>query len=356
MKPAFKYTVQRNDVNDAVFLRTSGITHEVFDSEGQFARFFDLINGQHTLPQLAELSGLTEKEVNEIIQQLDNLYLLEDSETKPNSLSPYDASRWARNLNFLGSYCKLDQNKFELQEKLANAHVLILGLGGLGSHLLYDLAALGIKKITAVEFDNVEISNLNRQILYTENDIGQRKSDIAKKRILEFSPQLEFNVVQKQLRCYEDLNEIATANEFDIVICVADRPKMYIHEWVNKVCVQHAIPALFGGLDTQKARFFSIIPNDSGCIACWRKNIEKTDPISEQLYSHQRVNELRGDNAAFVPFVALVGGYIVAEVAKMITGFAPPASVGKCLEFDLVDFKLSERETWERTDACEVCS
>jgi molybdopterin/thiamine biosynthesis adenylyltransferase len=357
--PRLKPTVQMNKIGELIYLRASGYTSEIENKSGSFSMLLSFMDGTRDVIDLTKslnekYPALTTENVQEIINYLDDLFLLEDAATSlPSSLDTYDVERWHRNINFFGSFCHLSENKYDYQSKLKEAKVALLGLGGLGSHILYDLAAMGVQNIRAVEFDKVEISNLNRQILYTEADVGKYKAEIAQKRIKEFSPHLNFEVYNYKIQSTEDVQKAITG--CDIVICVADRPKMEILDWVNHACVKENIPLITGGLDTQLARFYSIIPGQTGCISCWRKQVHHTDDFSDQLLTEQRKTQLRGDNAAFVTFVSLITGLMLTEFVKIVTGIKPPQAAGKVLEIDFDRMRIEEGESWLKYPDCEIC-
>ncbi|OGT38470.1 MAG: hypothetical protein A3F11_05030 [Gammaproteobacteria bacterium RIFCSPHIGHO2_12_FULL_37_14] len=180
---------------------------------------------------------------------LDKEYLLEDTDRNyPTELTEYDTTRWSRNIEFFGAYCKANDNKYSYQEKLKNVRLAVLGLGGVGSNILYNLVAMGIHNIVAVDFDKVELSNLNRQIIYNESDIGQLKSEAAKNRISQFlSANIQF--INKKMTNSEDIADVIAGQ--DIAISAIDHPREKIMDWVNMACVKHNIPFLCGSLDSK---------------------------------------------------------------------------------------------------------
>lgn len=356
--PELKPTIQCNIIENTIYLRSCGEILEIDDDTGVFRHLLKLLDGKNDLATITRLLKdtfieVTPDEVHEFIQQLDDLYLLEDKRFASDTLDEYAISRWQRNINFFGSFCHLSDNKYTFQQKLMTAKVALLGLGGLGSHLLFDLAAVGVHNLTLVEFDKVEISNLNRQILYTEADIGKSKAHSAKERILQFNSKLNINLVEKQLSSTDDVLSIIKGH--DIVICVADRPKMEILDWVNRACVQANVPLVTGGLDTQVARYYSIIPGKSGCIACWRGSLKDKDSFSDMVLQEQRRTQLRGDNAAFVSFVSLLTGVMLAEAVKILTGISSPVALGKVLELNFNTMSFYERENWNKSPNCPIC-
>ena len=108
--------------------------------------------------------------------------------------------RYLANVNYFSRYCKADDDRFEIQEKINNLKILLLGLGGGGSNILTLLAGLGPKMIRMVDYDRVEASNLGRQLLY-EKQILVRKTVVAKRSINEMNSNINVETVDKNNRC-----------------------------------------------------------------------------------------------------------------------------------------------------------
>jgi len=268
-------------------------------------------------------------------------------------LDEYELSRWERNINFFGAYAGLANSKYLPQRKLADCRVTLLGLGGLGSHLLLDMAALGIGHIRIVEFDRVELSNLNRQILYGEADVGQPKIERAERRVRQFTSHLDLETMNRRLSSTDDVLE--AADGADILISAADRPKNGIMGWVNEAIVRRNIPMITGGLDTRRCLLYSIVPGQTGCIECWRQQVRSHDPVSDRLLEYRRTHQISGDKAAFVPLVAMSTALILGELVRLVTGLAPPLSAGRLMYARFDDFQIKVAETWERLPDCTMC-
>src|SRR5690349_13834307 len=152
-RPMRKSTVPIYKLGDSLYLNTSGYITEVPDPSGSIAALLDRMDGTRTVRQLHdELHGMyptvTLGEIEAAIAQFDRAGFLEDATRSPEGLlDTYELARWQRNINFLGSFTPMDGNKYELQARIKAARVALLGLGGLGSHLLLDLAALGVQYI-----------------------------------------------------------------------------------------------------------------------------------------------------------------------------------------------------------------
>src|SRR5437899_8175281 len=147
-----------------------GYAIEIPDPEGKFTPLIQLLDGSHDLREIiVELkSQLTEQEIQEGLQLLLEEGYLEDAAIPaPSLFSERELQRYRVNLNYFSTLCKGFESKYDYQEKLKKTRVVLLGLGGIGSNVCIALAELGIGHITAVDFDRVELHNLNRQVLYS---------------------------------------------------------------------------------------------------------------------------------------------------------------------------------------------
>lgn len=337
-----------------------GQVTEIPDSDGSIRRLLGLLDGSRTVEQAydelrREFPAYSLADVEDAIEQFDAAgFLLDASRDAEGILDDYERRRWERNVNFFGSYAGLGDNKYALQGKLRDCHITLLGLGGLGCHLLLDMAAMGVGHVRVVEFDRVELSNLNRQILYRDGDIGQEKLGLAVSRVREFNPRIDIEPVARKLASTEEAVELVTGA--DLVICVADRPKMEIINWVNEGCVQAGVPLITGGLDTQRAVYYTMIPGVTGCVECWRQQVVAEDPVSSALLQEKRDRQIGGDNAAFGPLVTMTTGLMLGELTRIITGIAPPVAAGRLMQLRFDDYAFSEAEHWSRLPDCPVCS
>src|SRR5205823_3718246 len=125
------------------------------------------------------------------------------------------------------------------------------------------------------DFDRVELSNLNRQILYDESDIGNFKTDIAKHKMRKFSPNANFEFINKKISASHDIEKYIQGR--DVLISVVDQPRESIVDWVNAACIKQNIPFLCGAFDWKWALYYSVIPGQTGCIECWKTTARKSD-------------------------------------------------------------------------------
>lgn len=149
-------------------------------------------------------------------------------------------SRYSRSRGYFYQLGKLDEF-----EKLKDKHVFLLGAGALGTHMGWGFATLGIGKLTILDCDIVEESNLNRQLLYVKNDIGERKVEALKKHLLEQNENIQIDIIDKKIICKEDFVNVLP-EQVDLVVRGIDTP-VAVASWVFSVCEEKKIPYVSGG-------------------------------------------------------------------------------------------------------------
>jgi len=163
----------------------------------------------------------------------------------------------------------------EGQQKLLKKNVLIAGAGGLGSGVIASLVSSGIGSIGIIDSDRVELSNLNRQFIHNEADIGKFKVDSAYEWVQAYSPKINISVYNQRI---EDNTDYSFFQEYDLVIDCFDS---YISKFVlNRICVKKSVPMIHGGVKDFYGQVFTIIPGESACLNCLFEDpdmeIEKT--------------------------------------------------------------------------------
>lgn len=355
LKPFVEFYPAENRI---YFFNCPGIAIEMDDSSGFIAEVCRLMDGKKSLEQLTQsLEFSFPKEIpylGDLLAALDGALLLEDTfDNVPDGLSEYDITRWARNLEFFGAHCKAKENKYSHQAQLKSIKVALLGLGGVGSHVLYDLAALGVQNIRGVDFDKIELSNLNRQILYNESDIGLLKTEVAKNRILQFLPQANIEFFNKKISSVEDIEFIISGQ--DIVISVLDQPREKIIDWLNEACTKQNIPFICGAFDSKCAIYYSVVPGKTGCIECWKTSAKRSGSLFQEIIQRKGFVSSSSLNVAISPLISVLTGLILTEFLKLTTKIGEPQSLGRLCSFDFANAKISVAESWERIPLCSMC-
>ena len=152
----------------------------------------------------------------------------------------------------------LEEIKEEGQEKLLSSHVLIIGCGGLAASALIYLTSMGIGHITIIDNDIVNISNLPRQILFNYEDIGNKKVDIAKKRLEAMNPDVKVTVIDKRID-EDNVKDIIKGH--DVVLeCTDNFETKFL---INDACMSLNIPFVIAGVSDYQGQICTCIPNKS---------------------------------------------------------------------------------------------
>jgi adenylyltransferase/sulfurtransferase len=217
----------------------------------------------------------------------------------------------------------------EGQKKIKGSHVVIAGVGGLGCASATYLTAAGVGHITIIDYDVVELSNLNRQVLYWEEDIGKKKVVVAKKKLSRLNPLVEITPIHAEIT---ELNISRLIDGAQMVVDGLDTKEARLA--VNSACVQQKIPYIYGGVSRLRGMITTIIPGETPCLACF-------NPEGP-----------RGRGVLGVT-PAIIANLQALETMKLIIG-QRPSLAGKLLLFNGNDAQFRVYEI-EKNEHCPVC-
>ncbi|WP_347086327.1 HesA/MoeB/ThiF family protein [Salmonella enterica] len=223
----------------------------------------------------------------------------------------------------------------EGQQKLLASHVLIVGLGGLGSPAALYLAGAGISTLTLADDDDVHLSNLQRQILFTTDDIAHPKAQAAKLRLAQLNPGSKLIVLQQRLTGDVLKNAVAHA---DVVLDCTDN--MATRQEINAACVALNTPLITASAVGFGGQLMVLTPPwEQGCYRClWPDDVEP---------------ERNCRTAGIVgPVVGMMGTLQALEAIKLLSGIETPSG-----ELRLFDGKTSQWRSLalRRASGCPVC-
>lgn len=228
----------------------------------------------------------------------------------------------------------------ERQEKLKNARVAVIGAGGVKATLLMDLVAAGIGNIKIIEFDKVELSNLNRQLLFRTNDIGKSKGQCALETLRNLNNEINIELEEVKVT-KENIDEVLEG--WDFIVEGGQSPAG--RNLVNEYCLKTKKPFTHASAQFSYGYVFSVIPNENtSCFACFFKN----DHTREIHTGAVPVNVLA---------TSIAGSLGAAEVFKWFLGYRDKMIVNKRLCFS--SLLLSEEFEYikqERNEKCPICS
>ena len=223
------------------------------------------------------------------------------------------------------------------QKKLGQAKVLLVGLGGIGSTVLQHLAAAGIGKIGLVDQDTVALSNLQRQTIYTFEDIGRKKVSVASKFVKNLNKNVHISEYDFFLNAN---NSTRVVGEYDIVLDGTDNVES--RELINKHCVKLGKPLIFGGVSGWEGLVSLLVYKNSACFACIFTNSEKRPTFFDC-----------STEGVLGVTTSLVGTLMVAETIKLICNTGQLLT-NKLLICDALS-GVTEILNVQKNEKCNVC-
>jgi adenylyltransferase/sulfurtransferase len=230
----------------------------------------------------------------------------------------------------------LPEFDIEGQERLRQSRALIVGLGGLGSPVAMYLAAAGVGRLTLVDFDKVDLSNLQRQIIHRTADISRLKVESARDTLLALNPLIEVTAIPKALDEAELREQVRQA---DVVVDACDNLPTRLA--INAACVRAGVPLVTGAAIRLEGQVLVWRPGGKG--ACYRC-----------LYRDAEVNtETCAQTGVLAPVVGVIGSLQAVEAIKVLTGLGEPLD-GRLLLFDAkrMEWRMLKVQRWPE---CPVC-
>ena len=224
------------------------------------------------------------------------------------------------------------------QEKIKKSKVLLVGLGGLGSPVSIYLAAAGVGDLVIVDFDKVDLSNLQRQILHKTKDINRLKIDSAKEHLLELNPEINIRSINKKLSSDDLINEAKKSN---VIIDASDN--FNTRFLLNKISVKSKIPLVSGAAIRFEGQVtvFNPLQKSSPCYRCL---------YSEDVSSEESCTA----NGVFAPLLGIVGSIQANEALKLILNLGESIQ-GKLLLIDALNMEFNEIFL-NKDPSCPICN
>ena len=327
-----KIDVEANTLQDAFekIVNTVGddFKRRVLNDDGTPRSLINIyINGKN-----AKFSSGLETQLNDG----DEVYILPavaggSSETggEVSDLSEKELDRYSRQV-------MLQEIGYQGQLKLKQARVCVVGVGGLGNPITTRLAAMGVGKIRIVDRDVIELSNLHRQTMFDEDDVGQVKVETAAKKLRKLNNDIIIEELPVSINDYTALDAV---DGCDVVIDALD--SVNARYSLNRACIEKKIPFVTGAAVGVTGQTFTIVPNESACYYCL---FPALDEDSMPTCSIEGVHP---------SILSIIGGIEVSEAVKIITG-KKPSLQDKVLHVDLENLIFNFTKV-SRVEECSVC-
>lgn len=225
------------------------------------------------------------------------------------------------------------------QKKLLNASVLIIGAGGLGAPAALYLAAAGVGKIGIVDADNVDLSNLQRQVIHTTDDIGKPKVESAAETMKAINPDVEVVTYKDYVSSYNIMDLI---KDYDFIIDGTDNfPAKFL---INDACVMAKKPFSHAGIIRFKGQLMTVVPGEGPCYRC----VFKSPPPPDAVPTCKQAGVIGAMGG-------VIGSLQAMEAIKYITGVGE-LLVGQLLTYDALKMEFHKIKLPPRGCGCAVCS
>lgn len=225
---------------------------------------------------------------------------------------------------------------FEGQEQLKLAKVLIIGAGGLGCAASQYLAVAGVGHMTLVDFDTVELSNLQRQVLHQDKNIGQAKVESARETLSGLNPHIQIDVIDAVL---DDAEIDKLVAQHGLVLDCTDN--VAVREQLNRSCFRHKIPLVSAAAIRMEGTVTVFDYQDEHpCYHCFSK-----------LFGEQHLTCV--ESGILAPVVGMIGCLQAVEAIKVLTNMGKPL-LGRILMIDAMTMEFREMKLAKQVN-CEVC-
>ena len=259
----------------------------------------------------------------------DEVYILPAVAGGSEELSKKELDRYSRQV-------MLEEIGYNGQLKLKNAKICVVGTGGLGNPITTRLAAMGVGTLRIVDRDVIELSNLHRQTMFDEDDVGQVKVEVAAKKLQKLNPDCKIEALAISVNDYTALEVVEGC---DVVVDALD--SVNARYALNKACVKFGIPFVTGAAVGVSGQIFTILPGTSACYYCM---FPALDEDSMPTCSIEGVHP---------SILSIVGGIEVSEAVKVVMGKKPSLS-DKILHVDIENLDFTSTRTF-RAEECPVC-
>ena len=242
----------------------------------------------------------------------------------------------SRDLEKYSRQVMLEEIGYEGQLKLKKAKACVVGVGGLGNPIVTRLVAMGIGTIRIVDRDVIELSNLHRQTMFDESDIGQVKVEVAAKKLKKMNSDVIIEALPVSVNDYTALDVVEGC---DVVIDALD--SVNARYSLNKACIKKNIPFVTGAAVGVSGQVFTILPHQTACYHCIFPSLDENSmPTCSTEGVHPSI-------------LSIVGGIEVAEAVKIMIGRTPTLA-NKLLYIDLdnLDFNTT---VFSKVDECPEC-
>jgi len=336
LKPCHR-PIMRADGKIWIGSMVHGLATELEDESGLVLALCARMDGtrdrEEIIAAVAREQAADTGDAGEVFQFLVDSGWVEDAGAElPGTLSAREAERYSRSAEYLAWIDTTPRSSpYELQARLKASRVAILGTGGTGSAVAASLAASGIGHIHCVDKDTIELSNLSRQFLYREADIGRPKAEVTAARLRALNSDIEATATVAELAGAGDIAEAVAGS--DVFVLAADEPAG-IFGWANRAALGLGMPwisSLYAGPILQVGTF---IPGVTGCFEC----MMLSDREERRALGLEAISEPPpGYHPVMAPTAQMTGHFAAMEAIYLLLGMRV-GTAGRIIHWSFFDY------------------
>ncbi|MGH8917513.1 MAG: TOMM precursor leader peptide-binding protein, partial [Actinomycetes bacterium] len=333
-----------------------GVASEIDDdADHTIEALLLLMDGNHNLEEICTDLATTHPDIDpdsvrKVIADLTAAGFVEEAEyALPSGLTEREAARYESPRHY---YAWIDptprSSPYEIQGRLKQSSVAVVGLGGTGSAVASGLVASGVGAVHCVDFDKVEEPNLCRQLLYTEADIGEPKLDRALDRLRAMNSLVSVTGSEQRVSSADDMADLMSGS--DALVLCADQPHLDIMRWTNEAALRTSTPWFVSLYTGPMAVVGAYHPGITGCWSCLRRQED-----AREYFSNNRQLLPEGRHNAVVAASATVSGQLCAlEVVYHLAGLPTQVS-GRVLHWNFANWDHHYFINIPRYPDCPAC-
>ena len=334
-------------------------------------KLLNLLDGSKTLEEIHNLllsqdQSIEKETFLQVIKELNTSCFLENMENELGLLTETEKQLYDRQMLYF-SLVERDGNPgASYQEKLKQQHVLVLGAGGGGGWISLNLSLCGFGEITLVDGDAVELSNLNRQVLYHHENIGAAKVHAAQMNLRKINPTIKVNTINKFLRPEENELEKLIPHNCTLIVLAWTNLSYFknntVEERIHKLAHRLKIPVVEIGSDPLSVSVGPLYVNDhiSPCFECAKLQMkEEYYSLDDAIQSLQKFRLRNGrknlnkplNSYQNAPSLSIMGGLAVDQLMKFVTTCEKPLIIGNRFNLSLQTFQ-TRTENFQCNSSC----
>lgn len=311
------------------------------------------LDGNKTKEEICNINNIdknAKEAFNNLLRFLEQKSIIKDAE-KEIDIKEY--KKFRRIITFLEDYAGSYEDKEFMWNNIKNSHVVVIGLGAVGTWVATQLIQSGVRNITIMDADCVDISNLHRQFGFKENDVERLKVDVVEENLKKMNSLVNVKKIADNLTA-DNLEEYLDY-DVDLIINCADNPSVDVTSmWVGEYAMKKKIPHIIGGGYNLHISLLgqTIIPFETACVKCFEKGLNKLNTID--VSNIKKLNIKNRKIGSFGPMCSIIASMTTMEAIKVLSKKIAPSNINRRGEFSIYNMDINYHYV-EKDENCTWC-